>query len=775
MHYGQNDHGDGASRSADFTFGRGGENWSAAFGVEYGKDDPIYSRDRSITAFPNPGLPLAATGGPFGFFTPLSGHAVALTPGRPGTSPDDFHPYNRATDFGFNFNDYTYLQTSQERRAVFAQGRYEITPTLLLSADALFNRRQSAQRLAPPVLFFDAFDFVGLPNGFAVAADNVYNPFGEPVDLVYQRLIALGQRDYRETVDTKRLHLGLDGLFDLAGRELHWAVDISRTRSNFRSVYGPYAKNDELAQALGPSFFDASGVAHCGTATDIIADCVPLNIFAGGAAVTPQMAAYFVHFLHDKTTGQTTDYNARVSGKLLDFPAGPLEFAAGVERRLASGSNVPDPLQQTGWANGNSDGSTVAATVGSDSINEAFVEFEIPLLKDRPFARQLDLIAATRYSNYSVFGGTTNSQFGMRWKPFEDLLVRANYAQGFRAPSLFDLFSGPINGVIAAGGLVDPCAPVDDTPPDPAVAAHCRALGVPASVHQPEVIVAFTQGNNPLLQPETARSYTFGAAFSPSWLPDLDATLDWYDILLHNAIGQRDAQFFLDSCYVTGDPVSCTHVTRDADGTLKHVLAIELNLPGGFEREGIDVGLAYKRETALGLWKLRWDAAYAIYVGELGQPKRGTVLPDGSIAGGNGVGEAVNWRWRSVMTLDWERGSWSASVSSRYFSSLLEDCSHVKYIARIVGDTSLYNLCSDPSRRVDGNPAPANHVASVTYFDLEAGWEAPWKGRFILGVRNAFNRDPPPSRSQEGGGGITFISDYDVPGRFFYVNYRQRF
>ena len=59
--YGQNSYGDGAGRSADFSLGRAGDNWSAAFGVEYGKDDPIYSRDRALTQFVAAGLPPGAT------------------------------------------------------------------------------------------------------------------------------------------------------------------------------------------------------------------------------------------------------------------------------------------------------------------------------------------------------------------------------------------------------------------------------------------------------------------------------------------------------------------------------------------------------------------------------------------------------------------------------------------------------------------------------------------------------------------------------------------
>jgi iron complex outermembrane receptor protein len=95
-------------------------------------------------------------------------------------------------------------------------------------------------------------------------------------------------------------------------------------------------------------------------------------------------------------------------------------------------------------------------------------------------------------------------------------------------------------------------------------------------------------------------------------------------------------------------------------------------------------------------------------------------------------------------------------------------------VAYTVGDPSLLDLCSDPNRVVDGNPAPANHVASVLYFDFALGWEAAWRGRFTVGIRNAFDRGPPPLRS-EGGGDITFTPAYDLPGRFYYVSYRQKF
>ena len=751
---GESSYGDAAEHNAQALFGRSGDGWDFAVGVESGRNDPVYSRDRAISSVPTPGLPLSATGGPFErFYEPSLGDFYTLTPGRPGTSPDDFHPFDRATDRGFNFQDYTYLQTPQERRAVFAQGRYEFTPTLALSVDALYDRRESAQRLAPPVLIFDSADLIG-PQAYNISADNVYNPFGEDIPLNYTRLIAMGQRDYRETVDLKRLHIGLDGLVDVAGHDLHWAVDATRVRSVENLDYGPNPLHSRVALAVGPSFFDASGVARCGTPDAIIAGCVPLNLFGGPDAITPAMVANLGTFLHDNISGQLTDLNARVDGELIQLPAGAMHFAIGAERRILSGADRPDPLEVSGDANSSSDGDRIDATVGSNAVNEAYAEFSVPVLADKTFARSLDVIAATRYSHYTEFGSTTNSQFGARWKPVDDLLFRANYAQGFRAPSLFDLFQGAEN---FQDFPFDPCAPVNDQPPDPAVAAHCRALGVPDGVSQPERPVTVAQGSNPQLRPETSRSYSFGLAWSPEWIRNLELTLDWYDIQLRNAIDTRDDSYYINSCYVIGNPVACTHITRNPDGTLQHIFAQEDNLPSGEEVEGIDLGLGYKFENHFGKWGLRWDVANIIYGGEVGQPKRGAVLPDGSIAGGNEVGTLGTWRWRSVATLDFTHGAWNASVTSRFFSAVTEDCSQVVNVAYTVGDPSLLNLCSDPNRVVDGNPAPANHVASVLYFDFASAGKprgtvaslSAFAMRSTAGRRRCARREAATSRSRQ--------------------------
>lgn len=229
---------------------------------------------------------------------------------------------------------------------------------------------------------------------------------------------------------------------------------------------------------------------------------------------------------------------------------------------------------------------------------------------------------------------------------------------------------------------------------------------------------------------------------------------------------------------MAGDPVECSHITRNPDGTLAHIDAITRNIPGGIETEGWDFALSWKRTTRAGDFDLRWDNAYVDYWGEIGKPARGSQLPDGSLAQGNVVGTnndlyGVIWRLRSVAMLAWQHGAWGASITGRYFSPIIEDCSGPPHIAQVVGDPSLRFLCSDPDHMENGSPAPLNRVGAVTYVDLETNWRAPWQGIFTLGVRNALDREPPLARSYRAYN--SFFPDYDVPGRFYYASYRQKF
>ncbi len=774
VYAGETDHGDGFSRHADFSFGRSGKRWNASFGLEYGKDDPIFAGTREISSVPAPGLPAGVIGtsaSQYGvFFVPDGGPRFVLIPGRTGTSPDDFRRYSNATDNTYDFIPYNYLQTPQERKAGFAQFRWEFSPTLAFSADALFNQRRSAQQLAPPVVVFSSDPFSG---GFDVSPANVYNPFGVPVSVSTRWPDSMPRR-FVQTVDTTRIHLGLDGAFSAFSRDWDWGVDATRTLAHQIEFGSPYADNEKLALAVGPSFRDSSGVARCGTPDDVIEGCVPLDLFTGPGRYTQAMLDYVDVDVTNRKRAVSDALDFHVTSTIAELAAGPLGFAAGLERRLERGREEPDPLIASNRANGT--GLTEDPTEGGYAVNEAYAEMDIPLIARKPFARELDVNLATRWSDYSRFGSTDNSRIGLRWKPVDDLLFRSTWSQGFRAPSIFEAWGG---AVYQPTNVSDDCAidPDIDYVPPPAVAAHCRAAGVPADV-SPYYNSTTTVGSNPDLKPETSRSLTAGFVYSPRWLPGLDVSIDWYRIEIRNAIGNLDGQGVVDACYIAGDPVECSHITRNPDGTLAHIDAITRNIPGGIETDGWDFALAWKRTTRFGDFDLRWDNAYISYWGDIGKSARGALLPDGSLAQGNVAGKdndlyGVVWRLRSVATLAWQRGAWGASITGRYFSPIVEPCRPPVRAAQVLHDPSWLSLCSDPDHVENDVPMPRNRVGAVTYVDLEANWRAPWQGVFTLGVRNAFDRDPPHAWSYSTLN--SFFPDYDIPGRYWWLSYRQKF
>jgi iron complex outermembrane receptor protein len=241
------------------------------------------------------------------------------------------------------------------------------------------------------------------------------------------------------------LHVGLDGAFTLASRDFTWGADAIATKVRATELTTAYADDRKLSLAVGPSYFDAGGVAHCGTPDAPIADCVPLNFFGPPGSFTPAMLDYVNANETNRTTNDSRVVDARVTtNDLFALPAGGLGFAAGIQYRRESGSQIIDPLRASGNENGN--GVTYESTTGSYSVNEAYLEFDAPLLADKQFAQKLDFVVGTRYSRYTNFGATTNSQFGLRWKPIDDLLVRTNYAEGFRAPAITELFQGTQRG-----------------------------------------------------------------------------------------------------------------------------------------------------------------------------------------------------------------------------------------------------------------------------------------------------------------------------------------
>jgi iron complex outermembrane receptor protein len=125
----------------------------------------------------------------------------------------------------------------------------------------------------------------------------------------------------------------------------------------------------------------------------------------------------------------------------------------GAEHRDQSGRFDPDPTVAAGL------GSDIPAlpTKGSFNVDEVYGELRAPLLANTPFFQKLELSFAARYSDYSTSGSKTTIKAGADWKPVHDLLFRGSWAQGFRAPSIGELFGTPSR---FDQEIVDPCSAV---------------------------------------------------------------------------------------------------------------------------------------------------------------------------------------------------------------------------------------------------------------------------------------------------------------------------
>src|SRR5580700_665497 len=137
-------------------------------------------------------------------------------------------------------------------------------------------------------------------------------------------------------------------------------------------------------------------------------------------------------------------------------------------------------------------------------------------------------VFSERDDDYSDFGNAAKPKIAVRYKPINDLTLRATYAEGFIAPSLSQLFGTPIPGI---SSINDPVT------------------------HTSYSTTSYT-GGNPHLKPENSYGYFAGAVWSPGssdpehswwgWANGFTAYIDWYQIELRKLVGQISPQQLVD-------------------------------------------------------------------------------------------------------------------------------------------------------------------------------------------------------------------------------------
>lgn len=757
---GQYGEGDGETQQYSFTAGSTNDRGGVTLSVEYYKQDPVFAKDRPYSAAGNAGPDYPGSG-----WSPVSHNGSWFNPAteqwmtlREGGDPTNVADYVEHTaDYNANANRQMLLLTGIERRSVFANANYDITDNITFNADVLYNKRTTDQQIAGYPYQSGAFET-------PLSGDSAFNPT-PGTDVEFRRRLWEVPRTTKSDLETYRFAGSFSGMFEIGSKIWDWDVGALINRNNVTKTGHGDMSLIASRRALGPSFINADGVAQCGTAASPIGldSCRPWNpllpngVAGQGSLSDPELQNFLFPYFTDTGTTRTTSYTANLAGSLFELPAGDLGIAMGYEHRKEQGRFVPDAFAQSG----ESTGLAATTTDGSYSLDEVYLELNIPVLADMPFARELTFNAAGRYSDYSNFGDTFNGKFGFTWRPMEELLVRGTWAEGFRAPTISDLYGG-IGSSFES--YTDPCGigalnSVNGN-------AACTGAGVPlgyvqlgqglqACTSYPcQTPDQFFAGSNPNLLPETSTSRTAGLVWSPRWVQGLDISLDWYNYKLTNMIIEDSVDDILRDCYVLGNAARCDGIQRAADGHISDLFYGLTNL-GQMETEGYDLGVKYRLpETSIGQFNIDWQTSYVTKYDEQGKNSDGETITIGS------VGEEGVFRVRSNLGLTWQLNEFGVSYMARYYSGVSEACVPNR-------------PCSEPDRFQNGEGAARQKTGSNTFHDLQFNWQAPWNATIAIGANNVFDKVGPILFTAPDSA-FPYYGGFDI-GRFVYMKYQQRF
>lgn len=799
---------DGTQQQYSISFGKSSSRGSIFLSAQFEKQDSIPASHRPFSAYPlTDRFPLNGLDStvPYGAFYNPDNSLSVLNPGGDPRNINDYHLQNqpvyaadgRVTDAGDTYNLYrdVYLQSSTTMKNLFLQGQYNVSENLAASFSASLNQDGSTNSMGGSPL-----SSAGITSTFAqynnplLSAQSYYNPTNTPdqtpTDLFFQRRVVELPRLIINKNESFRFNLGLDGYFSLGDRQFNWKAYYYDTHSVGTALNTGNFHLPNLTQALGPSFMAANGTVECGTPDNVIAGCVPLNALSGPGGYTPAMLNYIAVNTYERYGSTEKGPQIDVSGDILTLPAGEVSLALGASHRSVSAYDTPDWLaQQTLTTN-----ISGQPTRGGYRVTEAYGEVNVPILSDLPMARSLNVDVASRFSHYSNFGNTTNSQYKITWKPIDDLLVRGSYGAGFRAPTVNDLYMGATGNYPA---YADPCDVVYGLARyNNKVATNCangiggqpglnaaalnaaglgglytsgfvqeQAPGLPVtSAGGFPVYGSFYNAGNPKLRPETSKSTQFGLVYSPSYLPGFNATVDRFDYRLSNLIAYQQPDDVLSGCYLDSNAADCALFQRTANNHFQ--VSGLTNIPGnyaGMQLAGYDVTLAYALpKFSFGNIKLTsqstYNTRYAIQSG-----------PGGSYYSNNGLNSS--WRLRSNFTVGWDYRNVGVQWTLRYYSPLKDSCYNPQQSAF---------PCTLPHYAQPGfGVTPMTQVPSVTYSDVQVHWKGSWGGEVSLGVNNVFDRKAPYIYSATGAStgsdsAFSYNVSYDY-GRFVYLRYTQKF
>lgn len=686
----------------------------------------------------------------------------------------------------YNLGTLQLLTAPTQRYSAFSHGELEVADNVTVYEQALFTRYSAITNYGAGLQTQGTTAVVPVDNAFIpsqlqtilASRPDPAAPFN--MEKLWTQT-GTSVTDYDNTV--YQVTLGFKGLlgksgwdWDIYGSHGHTDIDVtqesgsasfSRIQSllTSRSVPGPngtlvnvpaFLTSSNGSNALIPNPAYASAANDGGRSLPGLNGAAPpcpegLNLFSA-AALAPSCADYLQIHPTSVTTLTQDVVEADLQGTALKLPAGEVKLALGADYRSNGYSSQPDP------AAADLVGSFASLPVnGRTSVAEGYAEALIPVLRDQPFVKSLDLDAGYRYSDYDLSGGVNTYKIDLDWKLIDSLRFRGGYQRAIRAPNVIELYN-PALAAAALLGHEDPCN-FNSAERSGANASQIRALciaqGVPAAIIDSyQTTFAGTQAiqeGNTKLAPETADSYTLGAVWRPSH--DFTASLDYYNIDLKNAISTLSADLVFSRCFSTSynpglsqSSPYCQSILRNpSSGAPDQTETPYYNL-GGLKTSGLDLEL----DWGFGLGQVGLSDA------------------DGRITLNTVVSRLISFAVQATQGADW------VEYAGTYgYNATGDNGAHPHWKANTTVEWSLNTvrlgvLWYHLGEMTDLTPG-GDGLGNYERFDLYAGYQpAKWL-ELQAGINNLLNRQPLATFG--GLPGNTDSGSYDPLGRRYYVGF----
>jgi outer membrane receptor protein involved in Fe transport len=533
---------------------------------------------------------------------------------------------------------------------------------------------------------------------------------------------------------------GLDGTIG----DYSWGVAYQRSTAKLNTELANVPNNTNIARALDA--VNSGGQIVCNitvTNPTLGAGCVPLNPFGPTAHSAAALAYVLTPTFYEAKTVMD-DIGGHIEGAPFSTWAGPVNLSLSGEWRKLSfeATSTGTPSELVNCTNIRFNCNATGAQWGfsfanapqvSQTVKEAAVEADVPLIKDVMLIQSLNVNAAARFTNYDTSGDYTTWKIGGDWHVNDDLRFRATKSRDIRAPTLYELFA-PVNSV--------PINPVD------------LLTGLNPQVPS-------TDQSNPNLTAEVADTVTGGVVFRPT--SSFSLALDGYHITISSAITQAagSSPAYQQLCYASGGtsqwcqlqvrPLNYTNTT--AANAVTRWYTRYLNF-AEIETSGADLEVNYTASLFDHPASVRLLTAYQphVYYRQEGAP----TLDQGGVAfGATGLSAGPAWRVAGFARIEPFDG-FTVDVLQRWRSGM--------------------KLGGDPTQVWVNNHMDSFATTNVTFtYHTKAlvGDTA-----LVFGIENAFNAEP-PGGGYSGNGTRSGLRDGfalgdDVAGRQFTVGLRMR-